>query len=406
LEELTPDLIITDVEMPVMDGVTFCRKVRSRPQTAEVPLIILSSRVDHKTIAAGFEAGADEYLTKPFYQDELLNKVEPYLAPAPTRRQEHVLLVSTGFNVTHQLKTALSKQGLVAAACRSPEEALIRAMKDRPDMIMAEEDLPGESGYQLCSRLREDPIQRKVPFILITDKVDGAARKMGDKVGVSAYLSKPFTRERVVMLAERLLAEQRSLTALEWDMILASIMSLAKALDERDPYTRFHSENVAKYALAIGRRAGMNAKELENLRLAGLLHDLGKIGIPDKVLHKPGRLTDEEFGQIKEHCQRGAEILKPITSLENIIPAILHHHERIDGGGYPSGLSSDQIPYMARILATADTYDALVTDRPYRRGMPREQALSILKEVAGTQLDAEYVRIFIKWVKDAGDAAA
>jgi HD-GYP domain-containing protein (c-di-GMP phosphodiesterase class II) len=150
--------------------------------------------------------------------------------------------------------------------------------------------------------------------------------------------------------------------------------------------------------VAIGRKAGMNAVQLENLRIAGLLHDMGKIGIPDNLLHKPGRLTDEEFELVKNHSQLGAEILKPIPSLEDVIPGILHHHERIDGGGYPFGLKEEQIPPTAQILAVADTYDALVTDRPYRRGMPKEQALTIMKEVAGAQLSNYYVRLFREWL--------
>ncbi|MEW5726021.1 MAG: HD domain-containing phosphohydrolase, partial [Thermodesulfobacteriota bacterium] len=241
----------------------------------------------------------------------------------------------------------------------------------------------------------------RAPFVVMTGKTSSGARKMGQKVGVSAYLTKPFTREGVIMLVERLLAEHRSLLALEWDMVLASITSLAKALDERDPYTRFHSENVARYAVAIGRKAGLNSVQIESLRLAGQLHDIGKIGIPDILLRKPGRLTEEEFEKIKEHSRRGAEILKPIPSLEEVIPAILHHHERLDGQGYPDGLAGQDIPVMAQIMAVADTYDALVTDRPYRQGMTREKALSIMGKAAGSQLSPLFVDLFIQWLNDA-----
>jgi putative nucleotidyltransferase with HDIG domain len=257
------------------------------------------------------------------------------------------------------------------------------------------------TGFQLCSLMHAEPALARVPFVVMTGKTSSGARKMGQKVGVSAYLTKPFTREGVIMLVERLLAEHRSLRALEWDMVLASITSLAKALDERDPYTRFHSENVARYAVAIGRKAGLNSAQLESLRLAGLLHDIGKIGIPDVVLHKPGRLTDEEFERIKQHARLGTDILQPIPSLEEVLPGILHHHERIDGEGYPAGLKGDEIPVMAKILAVADTYDALVTDRPYRRGMSPERAMAIMRKAAGAQLAPGYVDLFLEWLENS-----
>ncbi|MBF0529266.1 MAG: HD-GYP domain-containing protein, partial [Deltaproteobacteria bacterium] len=187
----------------------------------------------------------------------------------------------------------------------------------------------------------------------------------------------------------------------EWDMLLASITSLAQALDERDPYTRYHSGNVSRYAVAIGRKAGFNVAVLENLRLAGILHDIGKIGIPDIVLNKPGSLTAEEFEIIKQHSQRGAEILRPISTLSTIIPGILHHHERLDGRGYPAGLKGDDIPVISQILAVADTYDALTTDRPYRRGMNPEKAITIMNEVSGTQLSPQYVQLFIEWLSES-----
>jgi response regulator RpfG family c-di-GMP phosphodiesterase len=398
LDRVNPDLILTDIEMPVMDGLNFCRRVRGRPDTSEVPLIILSSRVDYETIAAGFESGADEYLTKPFFSDELLNKVESYLVPPPARRQEQVLVVSANRTVLHQINTALSQQGFEVSSTTDPQKALSLAEHNQIDLAVVDDKVGSMTGFELCAKLKAIDGVQKAPVVVMTAKTSAGARKMGEKVGVGAYLTKPFTREGLVSLIERQVAQNRSMRALEWDLVLASITALAKALDERDPYTRFHSENVSRYAVAIGRKAGMNAVQLENLRIAGLLHDMGKIGIPDNLLHKPGRLTDEEFELVKNHSQLGAEILKPIPSLEDVIPGILHHHERIDGGGYPFGLKEEQIPPTAQILAVADTYDALVTDRPYRRGMPKEQALTIMKEVAGAQLSNYYVRLFMEWL--------
>jgi putative nucleotidyltransferase with HDIG domain len=401
LDEVAPDVVLTDVEMPVMNGLAFCQAVRSRPVNAGLPLIILSSRVDHETIAAGFEAGADEYMAKPFFPDELLNKVESYLIPPPARRQEQVLVVAGEPNVVHHLRQALGQQGFEVRIQPLADEAPRTIREAKPDLIIADTLGDPAAGYQLCEQIRRMPGAERIPFVLMTEKTSAGARKMGKLVGISSYLTKPFTREGLILLVERLLAERRSQKAIEWDVVLASITSLARALDERDPYTRFHSENVARYSVAIGRKAGLNSDQIETLKQAGLLHDIGKIGIPDRVLHKPGRLTEEEFEIIKEHSRRGADILKPIPLLEQVVPAILHHHERIDGRGYPKGLAGDQIPVLARMLAVADTYDALVTDRPYRQGMPVDKAREIMAEVAGAQLDAGFVRLFLEWLDES-----
>lgn len=405
LEAVQPDLILTDVEMPVMDGLELCRQVRKRPDTKDTPLIILSSRVDYDTIARGFDSGADEYLTKPFSPDELLNKVESYLVPPPARRKEHILVVTGNNTITHLLRTALEKQGFEVTTVVSAREAFEAAYQETPELVISDSELKDMTGFQFCTQVRSNPEMARTPFVIMTGKTSTGARKMGEKVGVSAYLIKPFTPENVLVMVERLMAENRSLRALEWDMVLASITSLARALDERDPYTRFHSENVARYAVAIGRKDGLNAAELENIRRAGLLHDIGKIGIPDKVLHKPGRLSDEEFEKIKEHSRLGAEILQPIPSLEEVVPGILHHHERQDGKGYPSGLKGDEIPPIAQILAVADTFDALVTDRPYRQGMPREKAVEIMKDASGMQLTPKYVSLFLDWLDESENDA-
>ncbi|MEW6264384.1 MAG: response regulator [Thermodesulfobacteriota bacterium] len=401
LPQVRPDLILVDIDMPIMDGLEFCRRVRSRDDLAEVPLIILSAKLDHETIVAGFEAGADEYLTKPFFPDELLNKIESYLVPPPARRQEHVLVVNDQPTVTHQLKLALASQGFEVTAAADPDQALAVAGREIPDLVISDADLKGLTGFQFCARMRDRTELQRIPFVLMTGQTSAGARKMGAKVGVTAYLTKPFTREGVVALVERILAERRSLRALEWQVVLASITSLAKALDERDAYTRFHSENVSRFAVAIGRKSGLNSAEIENLRLAGLLHDIGKIGIPDRVLHKPGKLTEEEFDQIKQHSRVGAEILKPIPGLDQVVSTILHHHERLDGRGYPAGLQSDDIPIPAQILAVADTFDALVTDRPYRQGLPREKAVAIMKEVSGSQLSPRFVKLFLEWLAES-----
>jgi putative nucleotidyltransferase with HDIG domain len=174
-------------------------------------------------------------------------------------------------------------------------------------------------------------------------------------------------------------------------MLEGMVRSLASALDAKDTYTCGHSSRVADLAVALSRRLGMSQHDSDSLQLAGILHDIGKIGIDDSVLKKPGALTDEEFDQIKQHPVLGYEILKGIRPFRHILPAVRHHHESWDGRGYPDGLAGDNSPRAAQILAVADSFDAMVSDRPYRKGMPLEKVRKIFLEGRGRQWASDVV---------------
>jgi HD-GYP domain-containing protein (c-di-GMP phosphodiesterase class II) len=175
------------------------------------------------------------------------------------------------------------------------------------------------------------------------------------------------------------------------ELFLGSIRMLAAAIDEKDPYTRGHSGRVAKYSMVLGDILGLSAEELDRLRIAALLHDVGKIGVDDRVLKKPGKLTDEEFGLMKQHTVKGANIMRPVVQLKEMIPGIELHHERLDGLGYPYGLQGDQIPMMARIISVADTLDAITTDRPYQAAGGIEFAVERIRSLAVTRYDPRVV---------------
>jgi HD-GYP domain-containing protein (c-di-GMP phosphodiesterase class II) len=175
------------------------------------------------------------------------------------------------------------------------------------------------------------------------------------------------------------------------ELFLGSIRMLAAAIDEKDPYTRGHSGRVAKYSMLIGQELGMSAEELDRLRISALLHDVGKIGVDDRVLKKPGSLTPEEFELMKQHPVKGANIMRPVSQLKEMLPGIELHHEHVDGRGYPYGLAGHQIPLMARIIAAADTLDAVTTNRPYQSAMDIEYALARIKTLAGTKFDVAVV---------------
>jgi HD-GYP domain-containing protein (c-di-GMP phosphodiesterase class II) len=177
--------------------------------------------------------------------------------------------------------------------------------------------------------------------------------------------------------------------------LLNLMKSFVRTIEEKDTYTHGHSERVNQNSLKIGKALGLNDQELSLLNFVSILHDIGKIGVPESILNKPGKLTEEEYAKIKEHTYKGYKILEPITQLKDYLPSILYHHERIDGTGYPEGLSGEEIPFFARIIAVADTFDAMTSDRAYRKAKRFEAVIKELLDVSGKQLDAEITHIFI-----------
>ena len=175
------------------------------------------------------------------------------------------------------------------------------------------------------------------------------------------------------------------------ELFLGSIRMLAAAIDEKDPYTRGHSDRVAKYSVMIGQQLGLSPEELDRLRISALLHDVGKIGVDDRVLKKPGALTAEEFQIMKQHPSKGANIMRPVPQLKDMLPGIELHHEHMDGRGYPYGLKGEEIPLMARIIAVSDTLDAMTTNRPYQSAKEIDDALQVIGKVAGSKFDLRVV---------------
>jgi putative nucleotidyltransferase with HDIG domain len=180
------------------------------------------------------------------------------------------------------------------------------------------------------------------------------------------------------------------------DMFLQTAESLADAIEKRDPYTGGHTQRVTAYCLTMAKYLPLKPAEMKWLKISAVLHDIGKIGIDDQILRKPERLNLEEFNTIKRHASMGAEIIDHIKQLRNVIPGIKYHHEQIDGAGYPEGLRGEKIPIIAKIVAVADTYDAMTTDRPYREGMRKALAIEELRKCSGTQLDQTVVEAFLK----------
>ena len=290
------------------------------------------------------------------------------------------------------------------------------------DMLLVDGDMPGMDGFELASRVRADERYRHIPIVMVSGLTGGADRRRAMEVGVTDFLSKPLDIEELALrskwllelkelstshansgaelarlvedrtealrtaLEERAEAERRVRAA-----FLETIRRLTIAAESKDRDTASHIERIGLYSGVVGRRLGMTPGESENLRHAAPMHDVGKIGVPDAILLKPGKLTDEEWVVMRSHTTHGAEILadsdSPVLQLAERIA--LSHHERWDGGGYPHGLSGEDIPVEARICAVVDFYDALTMDRPYRSALPPEQVLAMMREERGKHFDPD-----------------
>ena len=401
------DLVITDVEMPVMDGFQLCRMLKENPRTRTLPVIILSSLDSDRDVDRGFQAGAAAYVSKAEAKNLLKDTVKNVLEKSVFHRDQLILVVDDSNVIRNLVEEELEKAGFRVMTANNGKQALTHIKKNKPDLILSDINMPEMDGIEFCKSIKKDPDLAAVPFIFMSSNDDRSIMRRMLQLGASAYLVKPFNLEQVVITVEKLLSDHFLLLLKEKErldaerkMMLASITSLIFALEARDHYTRGHSEAVAILVTEMAKRIGMSQDDIESIGIAGRLHDLGKIGVPDSILLKPGRLTDREFALIKQHPVIGSTILGSIPSLEYAIPVIRHHHEQFNGKGYPDNIKGLKIPLWARMMAVADTYHALASDRPYREGMPRAKALQIIREVSGTQLCPECVDVFLDTIKD------
>jgi len=260
------------------------------------------------------------------------------------------------------------------------ELALDAVAKERPDIVLLDVNMPEVSGFDVCRHLKREAATRLLPVILITGLSASEDRVRGIEAGADDFLSKPFA-------IDELRARVRSLTRLkrytdELESAESVILSLALTIEARDPYTKGHCDRLARYAVALGRHLGLDEEQRLALHRGGFLHDVGKVGVPDAVLLKPGPLTPEETARMQLHPVIGETLCGELRSLKNVRPIVRHHHERPDGSGYPDHLRGDQIPLLASVIGVVDAYDAMTTDRPYKGAFTPEVACRELRNEA------------------------
>jgi response regulator RpfG family c-di-GMP phosphodiesterase len=327
----------------------------------------------------------------------------------PVRR---VLIVDDELRLRQVLMRLMARDGFECAEAGSAEAALAYLERTPVTLVLSDLRMPGMDGTELLRAIRERWPETAVVMITAVADVEVAVACLS--MGAMDYLTKPFhleeVRARVRQALERraLLVEKRAYQLQLEERVaeqarrietlfLASMQSLADALEVKDPYTRGHSERVSRYSVAIAAALGLSADALEQIELGGHLHDLGKIGVREAVLNKPGPLTPEEYAHIMTHPVVGWRLLQPLLVEHPMaLNVVRSHHERLDGRGVPDGLAGDAIPVEARVAAVADSFDAMTSHRPYRQGMTVEAATAELRRCAGGQYDPEVVEAFTR----------
>jgi len=320
-----------------------------------------------------------------------------------------ILIVDDEAAVRDMLTWALASRGFTCHAAENGLRALARLQEEECAVVVADIRMPGLDGLELLKRIKARWPLTEVIIVTGVFELRNGVEAMRN--GAYDYVTKPFTIEDVVLAIERALykrdleiqnrhyresleqeVELRTLDLLESNqhvqqLFVSMLKTLANSLEAKDNYTHGHSERVAAHALLVGERLGLTERDLSRLELAGLLHDIGKIGVREAVLHKPGKLTDEEYEHIKTHCRLGERILLPVEEFAPILDPVVHHHERVDGGGYPDGLVGDELSVGAKMLALCDAYDAMTSERPYRSPHSQEYAIAEVRRCRGTQFD-------------------
>ncbi len=440
MESQAYDLVITDLKMPEMGGMELLTEIGERKY--DTTTIIMTGFGTVETAIQAMKQGAYDYILKPFKMDEMLQVINRSLEKQRLERENIKLReVMNLYKVSEAMTGSLSLEHIleiILETTRSELDAdgvslVLEEPRDSEQELyqyithtLAEHDagkgIFGEFDYETAVEwFREKPY-----IILSGSKAKRIFTRPPEKKGLSSVLSVPLkSRDQVlgvinaysyrrnyrfsegqakvlILLASRAaqaIANARLFENLQ-RTFRETILGLVGTLEAKDKYTSGHSRRVTEYAVMIAEAMKLPQKEIERIEWAGLLHDIGKIGIRLEALNKPEKITHEEHEMFKDHCKVGKNILESIHFLRDIIPSVYHHHEWFDGSGYPEGIKGQHIPLGARILAVADSYDAMTSDRPYRKAMTQKDALKELRKFSGTQFDPDIVETLVRALQD------
>ncbi len=407
---IRPDLVITQMMAATPGKPCIYGLLKENPSYKDIPVILMGSSESDENIKKGMTAGAFAYIDKSEAKIALVPVVEQLLKKSSEHRAEtRILVVDDSSSVRLMLQDGLLLEGYDVLTAENGKKALEVISATPLDLILSDVYMPEMSGLELCKILHRNPLYSQIPFVVMSTENDAANMRQMMQYGAAAFIIKPFNIEQLMMTLNKivsyefqLLLKEKERLAGEQKLLIAGITSLVKALEARDKYTRGHSERVSLILAGMVKHSGGTPYDIERAQIAGRLHDIGKIGIRDDVLLKIGRLSFDEFEHIQQHPLIGASIINTIPSIVDILPVVISHHERMDGNGYPQGLKGLSIPLWARMTAVADTYDALTSERPYRKSTSHPKALNIINDASGTQLCPSCVCLFTEWLESEG----
>ena len=311
----------------------------------------------------------------------------------------------------------LTSENMRVSCLKSGKDVMKYLRQNRPDIILLDIHMPGMDGFETLAAIRENEETKDIPVIFLTADDDSDTETRGLKAGAMDFIKKPFVPEILLLRVRHTIKLTRLQTGLSREVekktqevtaqhekieriSMQIVKALSGAIDAKDTYTNGHSTRVADYSKEIARQAGYSEKMQNDIYMMGLLHDVGKIGVPDAIINKPAKLSDEEYSIIQNHPVMGAKILKNITEFPKLVTGARWHHERYDGKGYPDGLCGEEIPIEARIIAVADAYDAMSSRRSYREELPQDIVRSEVEKGKGTQFDPKFAKIMLHMIDE------
>jgi putative two-component system response regulator len=276
------------------------------------------------------------------------------------------------------LSELLQAEGYRVFCVVDGEQALTTVIAEEIDLVFLDVMMPGRSGFDVCRAIKSNPKTRLVPVVLVTGLSESSDRIRGIESGADDFLNKPVNKEELLARTRSLLRLKQFTDDLE--SAESVLFSLALSIEAKDPYTQGHCDRLSKYSVALAEQLKLPEEIQVALRRAGIVHDIGKVAVPEHILLKPGPLTPEERKIMEQHPLTGERICAPLKSFRRVLPIIRHHHEKLNGSGYPDGLKGEEIPLTARVLQTVDIYDSLTTDRPYRKALAPQAAFAMMNE--------------------------
>jgi len=400
LREMRIDMVLLDVEMQGLSGLETLEVIRSDAKLRDTKVILLTVMMVERYKQDAYRLGVLDFIQKPILPVNLVERI----AKAFRDNAKQNILVVDDDSMNLRFAQRMLGNHYDVSCVSSGAEALEFLKTRTPALALLDLHMPVMDGFQLLEKIRQMPDGENLPVVFLTADNDRETEIQVFKAGALDYIQKPFVADVVLQRLNRILDLKRLQNSLQDEvdkrtaelsesrrkisnLSLQVVTTLASTIDAKDKYTNGHSRRVAKYARELGRRMGKSPEELEEIYFIAILHDIGKIGIPDVIINKTSRLTLEEYNTIKPHAGIGAEILKNISEMPNMEIGAHWHHEHFDGSGYPDGLKGNEIPEIARIIAVADAYDAMTSRRSYRGALPQDVVRKEIEKGRGVQFD-------------------